>query len=229
MSTIAHTLTWLPIWATLPDISAMPAQEPPKKATSGEVINPDKLLSPASVKQVLLQAVGLGGFPPTDLFAGFTLNTGLVESLGEDWIYAYYLNARYGKSMPDGMLPIRIGSIYSENPYLLAPLMVCSAILMRLWDTTSSTINPEIKRENDHLMRCVVQLNYLIYAIVKSNPGVPKPDGLVVSAFRILDGVEPINYVWLDHELLTQWWEPAGRTAQEAADHWVANKTQPTL
>lgn len=228
MAVIANTIKFLPLWHRLPDISAMPEPAKPQKISSPEIMDPTTVLSASAVKAKLLQAVGQNGVGGADLFAQFALDTEMVQALPENWIYAYYLNARYGRPMPVDMVPIRIGSIYSENAYLLAPLMVCSAILIALWDETRDTINPTIKAENNWLMRCLIQINYVIYKIVQSNPTATPNSELIVCAQTAFgaDGQEQI--AWLDADQL-ELWEATGKTAQEAAEWWFEQRTQPTI
>lgn len=229
MAIIANTVKFLSLWRSLPDLSNMAELAKPTKISSPEQMDPTTVLSATEVKQVLLQAVGQNGVGGTELFAQMTLDTELIAALPENWIYAYYLNARYGRPMPVEMLPIRIGSIYSENVYLLSPLMVCSAILMRLYDDYKNTIDPTKKAQANWLMRCLIQINYLIYRIVKANPA-PAPEGkLIVSACTAFnEGSAPDQIGWLDVDQLAIW-EQAGYTPEAAVAHWFEFKTQPTF
>lgn len=224
MNTQYFTVTWLPVWSQLPQVANMPAPAKPAKTTSSEVLDPTRVLSAEQVKSVLMDAI-VG----TDLFAEAALNPAMVAAIPADWIYAYYLNARYGRAMPVSMMPLRVQHVYNENDYLLPPLLLCSAILMRLWDETKSTINPTIKHENDCLMRCIVQLNYVIYGIVKRNPTGQKPNLLLVSSIQAYDSnaQETEIYYWFDADRLIQW-ESQGRTAEEAIEWWQTHQTQPS-
>lgn len=219
-----YTISYLPVVVSAPVLSA-PATKP-TKTTSAEVIDPRTLLTPPQVKQLLIDAIS--GNDQTQLFGGMVLDVDICNGLPEEWIYAYYLNARYGRAMPVSMLPIRINSNYSTTGWLLGPLAICSAILSRLWDQTASTINPTIKKEHDSLSRCLVQLNYVIYQITQSNPTLGRPTGLIVSALQAYDKrtTETSIDVWVDSDALVLW-ESAGGTLESAVEHWVVNKTQP--
>lgn len=218
------TVTWLPVWLQLPQIANMAEPAKPSKTTSSEILDATTVLSAAQVKSILMEAIAT-----TDLFAQTTLDPEVVAALPADWIYAYYLNARYATPIPESMMPIRVKHIYNQNDYLLAPLLICSAILMRLWDQTKSTIDPAIKYENDCLMRCIIQLNYVLYEIVRRNPTGQRPNVLLVSSIQAYDSntQETDLYYWFDHAKLEDW-ESAGKTVEDAIEWWQTNHTQPS-
>lgn len=216
------------IWTTLPNISGLPAKTLPPRPILIEAFKAE--YSEEELRQRILLT--------TDPMGYGVVNAAAINALPTNYVTHLYNNMRYRRPTPDGIFPLRSETAFSTSPHAIPGLIMMSRIFLSLYRDKATRIEPDIRAEADRLLRLLVTIDYTLWTILGVNPTGVKGNNLIFSAQIVTTTAvgsteenpvfEEVYVVFMDEERLQEY-EAAGMTAEEAAQWWFDNKTQPPL
>ena len=212
------------VWSSLPSMAGINEYPKPLRPTIIEPIVDD--FTEEQLIELIISTVGS--------FGGGSINLAALHALPEGFVKAAYQNIRYQRPLPDGMFPIRANHYFSSSFHALTSLVLMNRAIYGLYLTHANRIEPDMATKADNLLRLLRQIEHSLFTILKTNPTADRGDLLVFSGQTITDAVgvgensysESKYVVYFDADRLSEY-EAAGGNAEEAAQWWFDNKTQP--
>ena len=181
----------------------------------GETVG-EKIYSETQLVEFILQA--------KDPIFDLRVDPSKLDALPDGYIMELYANIRYGISRPNA-IPLRDGirGDFTTHYFTLNDYLLASVIFTGIFEQNVNGLLPDNKYEAKVAHDYLTVISYITHRMY--NEGQPATGPVVAAThttWKMGTGEETLDMVYLD---TTQ--SLGTFTPQQAAEHWVTNRTQP--